>query len=103
MRGLRGDYERVLNFDNQSGTRFVLPKSRWHRISLGMTALQVTKQEARRIAVRAALLNADRPDDVVGLVHKIAMLRVELTNTVAPAADHICWSRPWVFLQSGRH
>ena len=93
MRGLRGDYERVLNFDNQSGTRFVLPKSRWHRISLGMTALQVTKQEARRIAVRAALLNADRPDDVVGLVHRIAMLRVELTNTVAPAADHICWSR----------
>ena len=58
-----------------------------------MTAIQLTRQEARRIAVRAALLDADRPDDVVGLVHRIAMIRVELTNIVAPAADHICWSR----------
>ena len=58
-----------------------------------MTAIQLTRQEARRIAVRAALLDADRPDDVVGLVHRIAMLRVELTNIVAPAADHSCWSR----------
>jgi len=93
MRRSRGDYERVLNFDNRSVTRFLPPNSRLHRISLGRTALQVTRQEARRIAVRAALLTADRPADVVGLVHRIATIRVELTNTVAPAADHICWSR----------
>jgi len=26
-------------------------------------------------------------------MHGMGMLRVELTTTVAPAADHICWSR----------
>ena len=43
--------------------------------------------------VRAARLDALRPDDLLELVHGIGMLRVELTTTVAPAADHICWSR----------
>jgi len=58
-----------------------------------MTTIRLTRVEARRIAVRAALLGAERPNDLVGLVHRIGMLRVELTNTVAPAANHICWSR----------
>ena len=59
----------------------------------GVTILELTKAEARRIAVRAALLDATLPEDVLGMVHGIAMLRVELTTTVAPAADHIAWSR----------
>ncbi|TXN29350.1 DNA glycosylase AlkZ-like family protein [Lacisediminihabitans profunda] len=58
-----------------------------------MTAHRVTRQQARQIAVRAALLSAERPDDLLGMVHDLAMLRVELTTTVAPAADHVCWSR----------
>jgi uncharacterized protein YcaQ len=58
-----------------------------------MAALTLTKQEARRIAVRAALLDRTTPDDVVVMVTALAMLRVELTTTVAPAADHIAWSR----------
>ncbi len=58
-----------------------------------MTTRELTKREARQIAVRAALLDASRPDDVVSMVRGIAMLRVELTPTVAPAADHIAWSR----------
>lgn len=58
-----------------------------------VAAISVTRQDARQIAVRAALLDAERPHDVVGLVQGIAMLRVELTTTVAPAAEHICWSR----------
>jgi uncharacterized protein YcaQ len=53
----------------------------------------LSRQEARRIAVRAALLDAARPDDVLSMVRGIAMLRVELTPTVAPSADHIAWSR----------
>ena len=53
----------------------------------------VTREEARQIAVRAALLDANRPSDVVTMVQKIAMLRVELTTTVAPSADHISWAR----------
>jgi uncharacterized protein YcaQ len=59
-----------------------------------VTVLRVTREEARQIAVRAALLDAaSRPDDVLSMVSGIAMLRVELTTTVAPAADHIAWSR----------
>jgi len=58
-----------------------------------MSVLELTKEEARRIAVRAALLDEARPDDVLSMVRGIAMLRVELTTTVAPAADHIAWSR----------
>ncbi|MDQ1545133.1 MAG: uncharacterized protein QOH69_37 [Actinomycetota bacterium] len=53
----------------------------------------ISRREARQIAVRAALLDAARPDDVLSMVRGIAMLRVELTTTVAPAADHIAWSR----------
>jgi hypothetical protein len=59
----------------------------------GMTVRTLSRVEARQIAVRAALLDASSPDDVLAMVRGIAMLRVELTPTVAPAADHIAWSR----------
>ena len=55
--------------------------------------IELTRQEARRIAVRAALLDAERPNDLIGMVHDLAMLRVELTTTVCPAADHVAWTR----------
>lgn len=58
-----------------------------------MAVHNVTREVARQIAVRAALLDADRPSDVVSMVRGIAMLRVELTTTVAPSADHISWAR----------
>ena len=55
---------------------------------------ELTREEARRISVRAALLDASAPaDDVVAMVSRLAMLRVELTTTVAPAADHVAWAR----------
>jgi uncharacterized protein YcaQ len=53
----------------------------------------ISRREARQIAVRAALLDATRPNDVLSMVRSIAMLRVELTTTVAYAADHVAWSR----------
>ncbi len=53
----------------------------------------LSRDEARQIAVRAAHLDADRPGDVADMVRGIAMVRVELTSTVLPAADHIAWSR----------
>lgn len=58
-----------------------------------MTVHSVTREEARQIAVRAAVLDAARPGELLELVTRLAMLRVELTTTVAPAADHIAWSR----------
>jgi uncharacterized protein YcaQ len=62
-----------------------------------MTAHHLALDEARRIAVRAALLEgatpAERPTQLVPMIEQLAMLRVELTTTVCPAADHIAWSR----------
>lgn len=50
------------------------------------------------MAVSAALLDAgpgsdDPVHDVVEVASRLAMLRVELTNIVAPATDHIAWTR----------
>jgi uncharacterized protein YcaQ len=69
----------------------------------GVATHTLTREQARRIAVRAALLDANprdealldasRPDDLVGMIGALGMLRVELTTTVAPAADHVAWSR----------
>lgn len=55
--------------------------------------MELTRERARQIAVRAAGLNAGFADDVVAAVTRTAMLRVELTTTVAPSADHILFSR----------
>lgn len=58
-----------------------------------MTAHRLGLAEARQIAVCAALLDARRPTKLVQMVAELAMLRVELTPTVLPAADHVAWSR----------
>jgi hypothetical protein len=58
-----------------------------------MTAHRLGLDEARRMSVRAALLDAERPTGLVPMIEQLAMLRVELTTTVCPAADHVAWSR----------
>lgn len=62
-----------------------------------MTAHRLGLDEARRIAVRATMLEAstaaERPTGLLPMIEQLAMLRVELTTTVCPAADHVAWSR----------
>ena len=60
-----------------------------------MSVPELTRQQARRIAVRAAQLDsADlRDTELVEMIGALGMLRVELTTTVLPSADHIAWSR----------
>ena len=58
-----------------------------------MTAHTLTVQEARRIAVRAQLLDAPRPTELVDVVQRLTMLQVDPTAAIAPSADLVAWSR----------
>lgn len=54
---------------------------------------RLTKEQARRIAVRAQRLEATRPTDLVGLVEQLTMLQIDPTSAIAPSADLVAWSR----------
>ena len=53
----------------------------------------LTRAEAVRLAVRAALLAEDRPGDLLETVRGLTMLPLDRTSAVAPAADLVLWSR----------
>lgn len=54
---------------------------------------QLTRDEARRIVVRAQLLDADRPSDVVEVAEQLTQIKIDPTNTIAPAEHSILWAR----------
>jgi uncharacterized protein YcaQ len=54
---------------------------------------QLTRADARRIAVRAQLLTAARPSDLLDVVRHLTVLQAEPTSAVAPSADLVLWSR----------
>jgi uncharacterized protein YcaQ len=54
---------------------------------------ELSRQEARRIAVRAAGLSADRPTDLLALVEHLSALPVDQTAAIAPSFDLVPWSR----------
>ena len=54
---------------------------------------QLTRDEARRIAVGAQLLDAYRPGDVVEVAEQLGAIKIDPTATIAPAEQTILWSR----------
>ena len=58
---------------------------------MGVHRLDLT--EARRIAVRAQMLDAPRPTDLLAVVHQLTLLQIDPTAVIAPNADLVAWSR----------
>jgi uncharacterized protein len=54
---------------------------------------RLTRKQARRIAVRAQLLDAPRPRDLLAVVERLTLLQVDPTAAIAPNADLVAWSR----------
>jgi uncharacterized protein YcaQ len=55
--------------------------------------MELTRQDARRIAVRAQLLDARPRADLVSVIRYLTFVQVEPTAYVAPTADVVLWSR----------
>jgi uncharacterized protein YcaQ len=54
---------------------------------------RLTKAQARRIAVRAQLLDAPRPSELLAVVQQLTLLQIDPTAAIAPSADLVAWSR----------
>jgi len=57
------------------------------------TVHELSRPDARRVAVRAQLLTKERPTEVVETVGQLSLLQLEPTNAIAPSAELVMWSR----------
>ena len=58
-----------------------------------MNVRRLSRDEARRIAVRAQLLDADRPAELLEVADRLTLLQLDPTAAIAPSADLVAWSR----------
>jgi hypothetical protein len=54
---------------------------------------ELSRADARRIAVRAQRLDRSRPAGLLDVVRQLTLLRTEPTAAIAPSADLVVWSR----------
>ena len=54
---------------------------------------ELSLADARRIAVRAQLLDRTRPDGLLDTVRRLTLLQVDPVSAIAPNADLVSWSR----------
>ena len=59
----------------------------------GVSVHRLDRAQARRIAIRAQLLAAPRPTDLLTVVRQLTLVQIDPTAAVAPSADLVCWSR----------
>ncbi|MBK3580708.1 winged helix-turn-helix domain-containing protein, partial [Streptomyces sp. MBT65] len=52
---------------------------------------ELTRAEARRIAVQAQLLDAHRPTELHAVVRQLTLLQIDPTAAIAPNADLVAW------------
>ncbi len=57
------------------------------------TIHELSRADARRIAVRAQLLDRARPAGLLEVVRRLTLLQLDPVNAVAPSADLVAWSR----------
>ena len=57
------------------------------------TVHQLSRQDARRVAVRAQLLTSRRPPDLLTVVRRLTFLQLDPVSAVAPSADLVAFSR----------
>ncbi len=58
-----------------------------------MRVHQLDRAQARRIAIRAQLLDEPRPVNLVETIRHLTMLQIDPIAAVAPSADLVAWSR----------
>jgi uncharacterized protein len=58
-----------------------------------VTVHKLSRIDARRIAVRAQLLDGRRPGGLLEVVRHLTLLQIDPTAVVAPSADLVAWSR----------
>jgi uncharacterized protein len=56
-------------------------------------AHRLSRQDARRIAVRAQLLTGERPTDLLTVARQLTMLQLDPVSAIAPSADLVAWTR----------
>jgi uncharacterized protein YcaQ len=54
---------------------------------------RLDRVEARRIAIQAQLLDANRPTDLLSVVQHLTFLQLDPTAAIAPSADLVAWTR----------
>jgi uncharacterized protein len=58
-----------------------------------VTVHELSRTDARRIAITAQLLDASRPAELLTVVRRLTLLQIDPVAAIAPSADLVAWSR----------